>query len=104
MRLGAFLFVSQNGITDLSPLSNLTNLEQLQIGGDAITDLSPLSGLTGLTWLPKADLLSLTGSVPYRRTHQPHLPWACAGAPSVETSARSPEWDSSLDWIYSALG
>jgi len=39
------------GITDLSPLSGLANLTQLDLRKNKITDLSPLSGLVNLTLL-----------------------------------------------------
>ena len=46
------LILPYNQITDVSPLSNLTNLWQLHIGENrTISDVSPLSNLTGLTWL-----------------------------------------------------
>ncbi|NKQ39252.1 MAG: hypothetical protein HF967_07280, partial [Methanosarcinales archaeon] len=38
-----------NQITDISPLSGLTSLTSLHLGGNQITDISPLSGLTSLT-------------------------------------------------------
>ena len=65
------LWLTNNNITDLSPLAGLTSLEHLTIGWNYITDLSPLSGLTNLTWLnlggnaisditPLAELTALT--------------------------------------------
>ena len=49
----ASLFLSENSLlTDISPLSTLTNLRELRIlWGNNITDLSPLSNLTNLTSL-----------------------------------------------------
>jgi len=51
--------------TDLTPLSNLTNLEVLAILGTEVTDLTPLAKLTDLEHLalfdaPVADLIQLT--------------------------------------------
>ena len=43
--------INSNSVSDLSPLSGLTNLTRLTISFDAITDISPLSGLTSLTGL-----------------------------------------------------
>ncbi|MEW6497809.1 MAG: leucine-rich repeat domain-containing protein [Cyanobacteriota bacterium] len=45
------LDLRSNEITDLNPLSGLTNLTQLNLHNNQITDLSPLSGLTNLTQL-----------------------------------------------------
>ena len=42
---------NSNSVSDLSPLSDLTNLTELWIGGNAISDLSPLAGLINLTQL-----------------------------------------------------
>ena len=39
------------GLSDLSPLSGLTNLISLDIHGNLVTDLAPLSGLSSLTYL-----------------------------------------------------
>ena len=39
------------GISDLSPLSELTNLAGLYLYNNQITDVSPLAGLTNLQWL-----------------------------------------------------
>ena len=45
------LWLTDNNISDLSPLAGLTNLTHLTIGWNPISDLSPLSGLENLTWL-----------------------------------------------------
>jgi internalin A len=45
------LWISDNQISDLSPLSTLTNLTKLKSGSNQISELSPLSGLTNLTQL-----------------------------------------------------
>ena len=42
---------NSNAVSDLSPLSGLTNLTRLTINFDTLTDISPLSGLTNLTEL-----------------------------------------------------
>ncbi|MFT9038819.1 leucine-rich repeat domain-containing protein [Schleiferilactobacillus harbinensis] len=39
---------TNNGISDLSPLANLTQLQQLDLDDNNITDVSPLAKLTGL--------------------------------------------------------
>ena len=43
--------VNSNIISDLTPLSGLTNLTHLYLTDNDITDVTPLSGLTGLEWL-----------------------------------------------------
>ena len=43
------VLVNSNDISNLSPLSNLTNLTELRLGGNSITDVSALSNLTNLT-------------------------------------------------------
>ncbi|EJS6044754.1 InlB B-repeat-containing protein, partial [Listeria monocytogenes] len=45
------LILSDNKISDLSPLSGLTNLKKLQLSENQLSDLTPLSGLTNLTFL-----------------------------------------------------
>ena len=40
-----------NRISDLSPLSGLTNLTELRLGENSVSDLSPLTGLTNLATL-----------------------------------------------------
>ena len=44
-------WVNSNDISNLSPLSNLTNLTGLILGGNSISDISALSNLTNLTVL-----------------------------------------------------
>jgi len=44
-----------NEIVDISPLTGLTNLEELSLNGNKIVDISPLSGLANLTALCLAD-------------------------------------------------
>jgi|GEM_PF-2110773 len=61
-----FLFLDNNQITDLKPLSGLTNLIGFSLSKNQITDLKPLSGLTNLTqlWLDNnqiTDLKPLSG-------------------------------------------
>ncbi len=58
--------VQSNSISDISPLSGLTNLTWLDLYGNSISDISPLSGLTNLTWLELSsnsisDLTPLSG-------------------------------------------
>ena len=43
--------VNSNDISNLSPLSNLTNLRLLDLASNSISDISALSNLTNLTWL-----------------------------------------------------
>ncbi len=45
------LLLGQNQISDIKPLSNLTNLTRLTFQHNKITDIKPLSNLTNLTWL-----------------------------------------------------
>ena len=45
------LFLNNNSIADLRPLSTLTNLTGLDLNNNSITDLRPLSTLTNLTGL-----------------------------------------------------
>ena len=47
-------YVNSNHISDFSPLSGLTNLTRLDLGGNSISDLSALSGaISGLTRLER---------------------------------------------------
>jgi internalin A len=60
------LSLNNNKITDLTPLSGLTNLTKLLLANNKITNLKPLSGLTNLTMLSLAnnkitDLKPLSG-------------------------------------------
>ena len=57
---------NNNSISDLSPLTGLTNLKNLDFGSNAVSDLSPLAGLTNLRVLyiynnPISDLSPLAG-------------------------------------------
>eukprot|EP01051_Picozoa_sp_SAG22_P005997 SAG22_NODE_376_length_11537_cov_29.420353_5_plen_399_part_00 len=45
------LWIDNNQIADIAPLSALTSLTSLQLGGNQITDIAPLSSLTSLTIL-----------------------------------------------------
>lgn len=46
------LTLSENqGISNIGPLSGLTNLIELRLGANQISDLGPVAGLTGLTIL-----------------------------------------------------
>ena len=51
------LDLSNNAITDITPLSSLKNLTELLLTGNSITNISALSGLTSLT-------ISSTGTSP----------------------------------------
>ena len=46
-----YLSLTDNQISDLSPLANLTNLTELRLGDNKISDLTPLANLTNLTKL-----------------------------------------------------
>ena len=47
-----FVWIDYSNVADLSPLVNLPNLRQLSVlRADKLTDISPLSELTGLQWL-----------------------------------------------------
>ena len=59
------LFLSNNPISDLSPISGLPNLTTLHLGSNDISDLSAISGLTNLTELylydnPISDLSAIS--------------------------------------------
>ncbi|MBP90512.1 MAG: hypothetical protein CMJ64_28025 [Planctomycetaceae bacterium] len=61
------LDIRSKNITDLTPLADLTNLVQFQLGRNQITDLTPLTGLTKLEGFvvgrnPITDLTPLAGS------------------------------------------
>jgi internalin A len=45
------LIIDDSSITDLSLLTEATNVTALELNGNNITDLSPLANLTKLTWL-----------------------------------------------------
>ena len=60
------LYLHDNGIADLSPLAGMTALTRLYLGSNGISDLSPLAGMTALTQLSLdnngiADLSPLAG-------------------------------------------
>ena len=57
------LELSFNSISDVSALSNLTNLRALGLSFNSISDASALSGLTNLQWLYLFDN-DLTGGIP----------------------------------------
>ena len=44
-------WINSNSVSDLSPLTGLTNLTSLNLGGNSISDISALGGLTKLTSL-----------------------------------------------------
>jgi len=57
---------SFNQITDLSPISGLTNLRDIYFTGDYLADITPLAGLENLTWVhifrtQVADITPLAG-------------------------------------------
>ena len=51
---------TSNSVSNLSPLSGLTNLTRLDLRGNSISDLSPLTGLINLTWLELGTIVSQT--------------------------------------------
>ena len=54
------VYLSNNQLTDLSPLAKLAMLEQLYLSNNQITDLTPLAGLTKLTHLDLVNNHNLT--------------------------------------------
>jgi len=54
------LYLSRNPLTDIGPLSNLINLEELRIRGNQISDISPLLQNEGLGDEPEVDTVWLT--------------------------------------------
>ena len=58
------LTLSNNSITDLSPLEGLTLLEDLRLDGNDITDVSPLAGLTNLEYINLMDNPNLSDLSP----------------------------------------
>ena len=58
--------VNSNSISDITPLSGLTNLTRLSLSSNSISDIPSLSSLTNLTWLDLAynsilDITPLSG-------------------------------------------
>ena len=51
-------WINSNSVSDLSPLSGLTNLTGLWLERNAFTDISPLAGLTNLTELNLGAIIS----------------------------------------------
>ncbi|HLO50199.1 MAG TPA: leucine-rich repeat domain-containing protein, partial [Kamptonema sp.] len=49
------IYLIQKGISDLNPLSELTNLEELYLGSNRIADVSPIKGFTKLKKLDLND-------------------------------------------------
>ena len=58
-RLTDYLFLDENSISDISPLSGLRSLLDLNLGYNSITDISALSGLTNMLFL-QLDANSIT--------------------------------------------
>ncbi len=54
-RLLGYLELSNNSISDLSPLAGLTDLEYLNLNGNSVADLSPLASLPHLDTLELSD-------------------------------------------------
>jgi hypothetical protein len=75
------LDLNRNQISDLSPLVGLTNLTSLQIGINQISDLSPLSGLTNLT------TLTLQGNPLNRESYCDYIPTIQNNNPGVNLTA-----------------
>ncbi|MDE2724458.1 MAG: leucine-rich repeat domain-containing protein, partial [Gemmatimonadota bacterium] len=60
------LYLTDNDISDVTSLSGLPSLERLNLSSNSLTDLTPLSGLPSLRWLNLSsnsltDLTSLSG-------------------------------------------
>lgn len=49
-----------NYVSDLSPIANLTNIKHLDLGGNPITDLSPIANFTQLEFINFDDSVPLT--------------------------------------------
>ena len=49
-----------NHVSDLSPIANLTNIKYLHLGGNPITDLSPIANFTQLEFIGFDDFVPLT--------------------------------------------
>ena len=49
-----------NHVSDLSPIANLTNIKYLHLGGSPITDLSPIANFTQLEFISFDDSVPLT--------------------------------------------
>ena len=49
-----------NHVSDLSPITNLTNIKALDLGGNPITDLSPIANFTQLEFINFDDKVPLT--------------------------------------------
>ncbi len=47
----SYLYLTDNDISDISPLAGLTKLTDLYLTGNDISDISPLAGLTQLVWV-----------------------------------------------------
>ena len=58
------LTLSNNNITDLTPLQDLTLLQDLRLSGNDITDVSPLAGITSLQYIDLRDNVNLTDLSP----------------------------------------
>lgn len=46
-----YLFLSSNQVSDLAPIKDLRSLKRLTLNSNQISDLSPLENLTNLSWL-----------------------------------------------------
>ena len=60
------LYLDYNNISDISPVAGLLNLTSLDLDGNSITNISAVVGLTNLTWLdiwgtPISDISPLAG-------------------------------------------
>ncbi len=59
-----------NPISDLSPLSNLTNLKHLDLGGCHVSDITPIANLTQLTYLTLHSNLRIVNIAPLANLRQ----------------------------------
>ena len=65
------LILWQNSISDISPLANLTNLTHLDLGGNSISDISPLVTNAGLG---SGDVVDVRGNPLNRASIKTHIP------------------------------
>ncbi len=66
------LYLPSTQVTDLTPLANLTNLEILNLSHNPITDLSPLANLTNLETL---SLINIQATDPTPLANLTNLEW-----------------------------
>ena len=68
-----------NHVSDLSPIANLTNIKHLDLGGNPISDLSPIANLTQLESISFDDSVPLTDISVLADMKQLSKPFSCGG-------------------------